>query len=213
MGRPETDVARKSAMNVLGNGLHEANCDEDALTVREAELSLLRRLGGSEEIMLALQGNLALTYQRLGRLEEALRIRQDGYSGYLKLAGDEHEKTLIAASNYAGSLLFLEQFEEAKSLLRKTLVAARCVLGESDELTLKMRWVYAEALYKADGATLDDLREAVTTLEDTARTARRVLGSSHPLTEAIEQELEHAREALRAREETPPAEDLAEEVD
>ena len=37
-------------------------------------------------------------------------------------------------------------------------------------------------LYEDDGATLDDLREAVTTLEDTERTARRVLGGAHPLT-------------------------------
>ena len=57
------------------------------------------------------------------------------------------------------------------------------------DLTLKMRWVYAEALYKADGATLDDLREAVTTLAETERTARRVLGGSHPLTIVIEHDL------------------------
>ena len=55
-----------------------------------------------------------------------------------------------------------------------------------------------------DGATLDDLREAVTTLEDTARTARRVLGSAHPASSAIEVCLGHARAALRARD-TPPA--------
>ncbi len=55
-----------------------------------------------------------------------------------------------------------------------------------------------------DGAALDGLREAVTTLEDTARIARRVLGSSHPLTPAIERYLQKARAALRARE-TPQA--------
>ena len=57
-----------------------------------------------------------------------------------------------------------------------------------------------EALYKADGATLEDLREAVTTLEDTERTARRVLGGARPLTIEIEKELRDARAALRARE-------------
>ena len=31
-----------------------------------------------------------------------------------------------------------------------------------------------------DAATLDDLREAVTTLEDAERIARRVLGGAHP---------------------------------
>ena len=39
-------------------------------------------------------------------------------------------------------------------------------------LTLKMRWIYAKALYKDPGATLDDLREAVTTLEDCNRGLR-----------------------------------------
>ena len=43
------------------------------------------------------------------------------------------------------------------------------------------------------GATLDDLREAVTTLEDAERIARRVLGRSHPLTVDIEDDLQNAR--------------------
>ena len=66
--------------------------------------------------------------------------------------------------------------------------------------TLRMRMSYAAALYKANGATLDHLPEAVTTLEDTARIARRVLGDAHPLTEGIEDELRESRAALRARE-------------
>ena len=49
------------------------------------------------------------------------------------------------------------------------------------------------------GATLDDLRAAVTSLEDTARTARRVLGDAHPLTEWTEDGLQDAQDALYAR--------------
>ena len=52
-------------------------------------------------------------------------------------------------------------------------------------------------------ATLDDLREAVTTLEDAGRIARRVFGGAHPLTTAMEDNLRQARAALRASE-TPP---------
>ena len=62
-----------------------------------------------------------------------------------------------------------------------------------------MRWVYAETFYKADAATLDDLREAVNTLEETERTARRVLGGTHPVTTFIECHLRNARAALAAR--------------
>ena len=66
-----------------------------------------------------------------------------------------------------------------------------------------MTYQYAEALYKDDGATLDDLREAVTTLEDTARIARRVLGSAHPVVRSIEHHLPISRAMLRAREAHP----------
>ena len=84
--------------------------------------------------------------------------------------------------------------------MRTVLPVARRVLGESNDLTIRMRWTSAEALYRDRDATLDDLREAVTILEETERTARRVLGGAHPLTKGIENELRAARAALRARE-------------
>ena len=104
------------------------------------------------------------------------------------------------------SLIGLERFEEAKSVLRKIIPAARRVLGESNELALKMRWYYAQALYLDDGATLEDLREAVTTLEETARTARRVLGGAHPITAQIEVGLRESRAVVAAREAQAPGE-------
>ena len=85
-------------------------------------------------------------------------------------------------------------------MLRKIFPSARRVLGENHEFTLKMKTVYARALYRADDATLDDLREAVSTLEDSERIARRVLGGAHPLTSSMELSLQDARAALGARE-------------
>ena len=94
----------------------------------------------------------------------------------------------------------LKRFEEAKSLLRRIVPVARRVLGEGNEHTLKMRKIYARALFDDPAATLDDFREAVTTLEDSKRIARRVFGGSHPDTTQIELALGSARDALRARE-------------
>ena len=105
-----------------------------------------------------------------------------------------------AGYNYADTLSRLERFEEAKSLLLKIIPVARRVLGENEEVVLRMRANYAGALVNASGATLDDIREAVTTLDDVARIARRVLGGAHPITEAIEHNLSEARAALRSRE-------------
>ena len=68
-----------------------------------------------------------------------------------------------------------------------------------------LSWAYAVALYRDDAATLDDLNEAVTTLEESERTARRVLGGAHPLTEAIGHNLPIARAELRALEAPPPS--------
>jgi hypothetical protein len=59
---------------------------------------------------------------------------------------------------------------------------------------------YARALIRDPDATLDDIREAVTTLAETERTARRVLGGAHPITRGIEVALRDARAALHARE-------------
>ena len=72
---------------------------------------------------------------------------------------------------------------------------------------LKVRWTYAQALFQDPNATLDDLREAVTTLEDATRIARRLLGSAHPLSGLIEATLENARAALRAHEAQGEAQD------
>ena len=53
------------------------------------------------------------------------------------------------------------------------------------------------------GATLDDLREVVRLLEDLAPTARRVLGSAHPVAAGIERDLRESRAAFRSREAVP----------
>ena len=116
--------------------------------------------------------------------------------------GEGHLESLAAASNYATSLVDLERLEEAKSLLRSTIPVARRVVGESSEITLRLRWNYAMALYKEGGATLGELREAVTTLEDAERIARRVFGGTHPITTGIERDLREARAALRAAEQS-----------
>ena len=127
-------------------------------------------------------------------------MQRDVYSGHLKIMGEEHLTTLIAANNYAMSLCSLERYAEAKALLRKPMRVARRVLGENHELTLVLSWAYARALYSAEGATLDNLREAVTTLEEIERIARRVFGGAYPLVVELEDQVQEARAALRARE-------------
>ena len=49
---------------------------------------------------------------------------------------------------------------------------------------------------KDKSSTFDEFREAVTTFEDTARTARRVLGGAHPLVPLMEKTWRAVREQL-----------------
>ncbi len=199
VGRPETDQIRSNAMNLLGNGLFAAKHHEDALVLKEAELSMMRRLGAPEENILVTLSNLAMTYADLGHQEKALSMERDVYSGCLKLNGEENENTIRTAHSLTNSLRLLERFDEAKSLLLKMTPVSRRVLGENHDITLAMRTSYASALFEDADATLDDLRESAATLEDTARIARRWLGGAHPLTSGIERELRRSRAALRAR--------------
>ena len=177
-------------------------CIADGFIRLDTERAL--SLGHPEDDILVVQSNLANTYSLLGRDESALQMHRDAYSGWLRLEGEEYVKTLRAANNYASSLLYLDRFKEAKKLIRKMMPVACRILGEKDQLTLRMRFNYARALYFDAGATLDDLSEAVTTLEDAERIARRVLGGAHPIMMAIEEPLRESRAALRARETPPP---------
>ena len=195
LGQPNNDD-RASAMTQLGNGLYSAGHFEDALSVREALLSTLRRLGADEEILLDAQSNVASTYADLGQLEKALSMEQDIYSDSVQLLGEENRDTLEAAGNLAITLRDLERFQEARSVLRNAIPLVRRVLGESDQFALAVRSNYAEALYRDDGATLADLSEAVTTLEETEQTALRVLGGAHPTTASIQRFLGESRNVL-----------------
>ena len=145
-----------------------------------------------EDILVA-QSNLACAYHSLGRVEQALRVRRDTNAGWIRLYGEADRLTLQDTNGLANLLTTLKHFEEATSLLRRTIPVARRVLGEDSEHTLRMRWYYARALFTDRGAAFDELREAVTTLEDTARRTRRVFGGAHPLTSSIEEDLKRAR--------------------
>jgi len=89
--------------------------------------------------------------------------------------------------------------------LQPTKIDPRETSGPQIERIPSTRPSYAEALFGDDGATLNDLREAVTTLEDLERTARRVLGDAHPLTTGIREDFCDALAALSARETPSPA--------
>ena len=102
---------------------------------------------------------------------------------------------LLKASRRA----ILETDRQTKMILTNCAACAAPLTHDHRKRCSRCKTRY-EALYKADGATLDDLREAVTTLEDAGRIARRVFGGAYPITVRIEESPRDARAASSARE-------------
>ena len=146
-------------------------------------------------MILIVQNNLAATYEKIGRLDDALRTQRDVYSGRLKLNGEEHEMTLRAANNYAMSLIDIKRFEEAKRLLRKMTPVARRVLGAENKITLSMREDLSRAILDGDSSA-NEKRQALRTLEEVAGIMRRVMGPAHPDTLHAQRKLEGYRQRI-----------------
>mmetsp|Transcript_16709 Transcript_16709/g.47733 ORF Transcript_16709/g.47733 Transcript_16709/m.47733 type:complete len:376 (+) Transcript_16709:346-1473(+) len=198
VGRPETGgQVRQMAMNLLGAGLSEAYHFEDALTVLEAELAMKRRLGSSEQNILVAQTNIALCYYKLGRHQEALDLRREIYARGLAL-GVPSKDLFIDVLNLSWSMKECGLCAESKSFLREQLPAARRALGADHDTVIQLRWQHADALRLSDGASRDDVVEAVTLLEELSRTTQRIYGTSHPLANDIRNALGWARETLAA---------------
>ena len=201
LGRSETDQVRISSARLLGNVLFDAGDHEDALLARQAELSLMKRVGAPGDHMLAAQTRVGYSYNALGRHEEGLPLQRDVYSGRLKLHGENHQETIWSAGYLANSLYRTRRFDEGKALLRKVIPVARRVLGKGNIDVVRLRWSYASFLYRAPDATLDDIREAVATMEETYGTVRRVFGAEHAYTREMNPgDLRCAQAELRARE-------------
>ena len=86
---------------------------------------------------------------------------------------------MTATADALNTLICLKRFDEAKSLLRKTMPVARRVLGNEHAITLSLREDLACATLGGE-SSVEEKREALQMLEDTVAVMRRVLGPAHP---------------------------------
>jgi hypothetical protein len=86
-----------------------------------------------------------------------------------------------ARLNYAGGLLALKRHDEAKSLLLENIPIAARALGDANNTTLRLRNMYAIALYTSPDAQQHELDEAVSVLEGAIQNIKRIYGTTHPL--------------------------------
>ena len=206
VGRPETDSFRLNAMTHLGNALSDVEKDEEALVVREAMLSLLRRAGRDETDphVLVTQGNIAQCYKHLGQIEKGFAIEQRVYRMQRASLGDDHENTRISAINIARTLAAgLNRHKEAARFLRESIPRLTRNISRDHANALKLPLYFANCLSTGNDASPCDLHEAVTILEDLNPRTRRVLGPQHPETLAAEFALKYARRRLAAFDTAP----------
>lgn len=172
-----------SALRILGGSLAVSGFEEESLALQKAELAFLelnsRGVPADEnkKDILALRHNIAITYRRLGRHEEALCVRREDFAQTVALCGSSSRDTFAAVISMANSLVEAEQFDEAKHLLLENITAAQSTIGDNDKVTLGLRNVYGTVLYRMGSAD-----EAVAVLTYVSERARLLFGEGHPLT-------------------------------
>ena len=178
-------------MAVLGIGLLDVDDADAALQAFESSLAISLRLAPYDEnYQLACKRLIARCHQKTGRHEEAVRLLRLVYAKWK--AQKDQVNTLDAGFHLARSLMELGRYADAKSLVLPLLRG----LEPGGEYGPKLRQAHAEALYKTDGASRDEVFEAATILEDVLSLLRRRLGTGHPDTVGALAELDRARMTL-----------------
>jgi hypothetical protein len=149
---------------LLPHVLAAAGRDEALDAVPAEATGLLDRaagylLGGSGEIRAAVA-----VYER------AYDVRRDKF-------GDDHPETLTSASNVAGSLWWLGDYQRARALDQDTLTWRRRILGQDHPDTLTSASQLAQDLFG-----LGIYPQARELQEETLTRRRRILGDDHPQT-------------------------------
>ena len=180
---------------------------DKAIKLLEHVHSTRQQLLGDDDVNTLMAGSyLALVYHADGRLQEAMSLYEQVIADRTRLIGADHEHTLVTRNNlaYAYSLQGLgpkaiDQYEQVLSARTRTL-------GALDRQTLMTRSDLALA-YALNG----ELAEAVGRYESVLKDCVNALGTQHPLTVDVCENLEAARRELAEQEETSHTEEREEQ--
>ena len=158
-----------------------------------------RRFGRGELITLNQRINISCCLDELGRTEEALVImHRDVLAKMRSLCGPEDPETIKQAISVSLMLSKLGRYAEMADFVRPETALARRVLGDEHEITLRLRYHYAQGRLEgaaATGISLADFAEAKADIEDVHLRTKRIFGASHPLTYHTTQLLARFRSA------------------
>ncbi|MFG3041477.1 tetratricopeptide repeat protein [Streptomyces sp. NPDC048330] len=133
------------------------------------------RYGSDHPETLAARGNLATTYQALGRDVEALDIREEILPAFERLNGAQSPSTIVARANLAASYQSAGRYDEAHRLKRQVLADRECTVGTQHLETVRARANLAQTL-----VALGRYQEALELEEQALADRERLLGPHHP---------------------------------
>src|SRR5439155_8089208 len=121
---------RAKLQTTLGFTYRALGLDRDAITQFEkARDYYLATHGPEHSDTVRAMHNLAISYDKAGRLDEALKLQEEVLALRRKALGPGHTETLRAMNNLACSLQLAGRFEEALKLLEEVLALRREALG------------------------------------------------------------------------------------
>ena len=135
------------------------------------------QFGADDPETLSNRNNLAIAYQRAGRLDLAVALLQNTVADMERVLGKEHVETLVSCNNLANVYESSGDLSRAIALYEATLAAREALLGFDHPDTLISRNNLASA-FESSGA----LHLAIALHEKTLLQQERVLGPNHSST-------------------------------
>ncbi|MGW3607328.1 tetratricopeptide repeat protein [Micromonospora sp. NPDC005161] len=136
-----------------------------------------RVLGPDHPETLESRNDLALAYQAVGRLDEAIDLYQRTLADRERVLGPDHPDTLASRNTLGGAYRLVGRLDESIDLVQRTLADRERVLGPDHRATLASRNDVANAYWM-----VGRLGEAIDLVQRTLADRERVLGSDHPET-------------------------------
>lgn len=172
----DTEQIRSCLMRAFVDA-NELGLTDEALTLQHGVEIIQSLMGSAHSDVLALQNNLATTYEKAGRLNEAITLFEQVLSDRIRILGDKHPDTLASRNNLAYAYQSIGCFTEAISQLQQVLADSTGLLGEDHPQTLTARNNLAYAYVSAGNFTI-----ATPIFEQILADSIRTLGEDHPHT-------------------------------
>jgi non-specific serine/threonine protein kinase/serine/threonine-protein kinase len=126
-------------------------------------------------VQAAVMNQIALAYDKLGRLRDAEPLYGAALDNCRRALGEDDPKTLTLANNYAGILMQLGRPADAIALCHDTMLRRQRVLGPDDPATLLSMDNYARLLAGQDRAG-----EGEPIVREVLDRRTKLLGETHP---------------------------------